>query len=115
MNRHHRPSESARAQQKTAQLCRQVYRTLVAAIAGIDEDELLDVNVESVEPSPDATRLLVVLRASRGITRERIAFIHHALDRHRGRLRGEVARAVTRKRAPELAFRVIIEPHEEGP
>jgi ribosome-binding factor A len=116
MNRHHRPGEPARARQKTAQLCRQVYRTLVGAIAAADDDALLDVNVESVEPCPDATRLLVLLRATRATTREHIESIHRALDRHRGRLRSDVARSVTRKRAPELVFHVSVEPHgEESP
>ena len=110
MNRHSRPGESARARQKTAQLCRQVYRTLVGALADADEDVLLDVNVESVEPCPDATRLLVVVYQRRDTRPDRTNEVERALERASGRLRAEVARAITRKRAPELVFRLLFEP-----
>jgi ribosome-binding factor A len=88
---------------KTMQLCTQAYRCLSLAIASIDDDALLDASVESVEPAPDASRLLVTVQLS-SIARAAPQEVHSALDRAAGRLRADLAADITRKRAPELAF-----------
>ena len=98
----HAKNESKR-RQKTMQLCTQAYRCLSLAVASIDDDALLDASVESVEPAPDASRLLVTIQISR-TARATAEEVRSALDRASGRLRAELARDITRKRAPELAF-----------
>ena len=91
------PSSYRQAERKTQQLCQQVKRALNLALTG----EISDLYVEDVEPAPDCGRLLVhVLIPDKRPVAEVIA----ALGREGPRLRAEVARAITRKRAPELCF-----------
>ena len=63
---------------------------------------LQDLSVSKVLPAPDASRLLVLLTT--GAEAESLPHILDRLERVRGRLRSEVAAAITRKRAPELLF-----------
>lgn len=99
-------------QRKARQLCHQVADTLNLAL-GEFGDELRDLRIVSVEPAPDSTQLLVLVAP---------ALEDCALDRKRieerlasiaGRLRTEVAAAITRKRAPKLLFQVVGLPAEE--
>jgi len=108
-------SKSGRDDRKTQQLCRQVERTLSLALSGGFGDLVLsELMVESVVPAPDATRLLVNLRRiSAGESGNRdanVSDIYQRLERISGALRHEVAQAITRKRAPELMFRIVAEP-----
>jgi ribosome-binding factor A len=76
-------------------------------IPGEMADPLLqDLAVEAVHPAPDATRLLVVLTATRPAVEA--SEIFERLEQVRGHLRAEVAAAVNRKRAPELAFQLSL-------
>jgi ribosome-binding factor A len=91
---------------KALQLCGQVARTLAGVLAECGDEVLRVLEVESVTPAPNASRLLVTARlglAAGGIpaeiARQRLANAH-------GRLRAEVAAAVHRRRAPDLLFRV---------
>lgn len=95
---------------KTMQLCRQAQRALMLALAGECGDQLLrEVYVDAVVPAPDASRLLVRLivparsNASAGDVMQRLEGVA-------GKLRAHVARAITRKRAPELTFIAVGEP-----
>ena len=82
-------------------------------IPGEMADPLLqDLAVEAVHPAPDATRLLVVLTARRPAV-EALEILER-LEQVRGHLRAEVAAAVNRKRAPELAFQLSL-PREVTP
>ncbi len=85
-------------------LCSQVKRCLVLAVPealyykGIPGAEVL-----SVEPAPDTTRLNVVVSVA-------IPFLtaaREAIPRIRGQIRNETARAVYRKRVPDLALEVV--------
>jgi len=103
---------------KTRQLCRQVAETLTLVLSGECRDELLQsLYVVAVEPAPDSSRLMVTVRGDSlgrdGDTRR----ILERLSEEAGRLRCEVARAITRKRAPQLAFQVTspTEAEEVGP
>ena len=104
-----RPEGSARntkTDRKAIQLCRQVQRTLSLAIGGELSDPMLsDLWVEDVRPAPDAGRLCVRLRVPR--RGADLAEIYRRLDAVEGFLRTEVARAITRKRAPQLAFELV--------
>jgi ribosome-binding factor A len=92
-------SRERQGERKTRQLCRQVQRAVNLALAdgGADVDDLF---VEDVTAGAGGPLLLhVVVPADRSVS-EALA----ALQRVTPRLRCDVARAITRKRAPELAF-----------
>lgn len=99
-------------ERKERQLCRQVQEAVSEALAGIDDDVLLDVWVCSVEPAPDAGRLAILVEAPRRISPEEVLA---RLDKFAGFLRSEVASAITRKRVPTLTFRVIVAGAEGEP
>ena len=97
----------SRRLQKTKQLCRQVEHALVHALASSVEGELLELSILEVNPAPDASRLAVLVSLPR-TSRTTPQKVHEALDRAAGWLRSEVASAITRKRAPELTFIVVV-------
>ena len=93
---------------KARQLCRQVAETLALVLSGENADELLgSLCVESVAPAPDSSRLLVMLRADLPSERFDRAGLEERLAASRGRLRCEVAAAITRRRTPVLIFNVL--------
>jgi ribosome-binding factor A len=95
---------------KTLQLCREAERTLSAVLAGeCDDDVLRDLVVLSVVPAPNAGRLLVTI----GHPASSAATVEEVLRRLlgvSGQLRSELAAAVSRRKTPELAFRVVTDP-----
>lgn len=96
----------AKTDRKLQQLCRQVERALSYVVPGdLGDPALQDLSIASVLPAPDASRLLVCINTTRAPSEAPL--ILERLERARGRLRREVAAAVTRKRAPELVFRLI--------
>lgn len=105
-------SRRQKSDRKLKQLCRQVQRAIDFALGGACADPLLqDLVVESVVPSPDASRLTVFMyRSALGAgpdDQQSVAEILRRLDAARPLLRHEVAAAITRKRAPELAFQIV--------
>jgi ribosome-binding factor A len=105
----------AHARHKTMQLCRQVQRALSLALSGECGDELLRaVWIDEVVPAPDASRLMVRLIVP-ARARATPADVMQNVARAQGRLRAEVAKAITRKRAPELFFLPMAEPAEVSP
>jgi len=89
-------------ERKTRQLCRQVQRTLNLALADAAASaQLDDLFVDDVTPPPGGGPLVVHVVVPPGRT---IGDALAALRRETPRLRAEVARAIVRKRAPELAF-----------
>jgi ribosome-binding factor A len=92
---------------KARQLGRQVAEALDAVLAGESRDELLaGLRVVSVTPAPDASRLLVTVVPRPPFDRLDPAEVLARLGRASGWLRTEVAAAVTRRKAPTLAFRL---------
>ena len=89
---------------KDLQVCRQVFDALTYALAELDDPTIAELSLASVMPAPNASRVLVTLVPTRdGIDPAA------ALERLRGAmpdLREEVAAELTRKRVPELVFRV---------
>ncbi|HUJ57013.1 MAG TPA: hypothetical protein VLX92_00815 [Kofleriaceae bacterium] len=81
-----------------------MFDALGYALAELDDPLLDELALVSVEPAPGASRVLVTLAPSSG------AFdAEAALERLRaitGELRAEVAAEVTRRRVPELVFRI---------
>jgi ribosome-binding factor A len=107
--RYDRPDEPPKvANRKALQLCGQVADTLTLVLAGNSADDLLrDLVVEAVVPAPNASRLLVTVSPSLAAADADLDAIRLHLDRARGRLRGEIATAIHRRRVPDLTFRVV--------
>ncbi|MEJ7729835.1 MAG: ribosome-binding factor A [Polyangiaceae bacterium] len=92
-------------ERKVRQLCRQVQEAVGAALGSLDDDLLNAAWVAGVEPEPDASRLVVFIEVDGDTPSERV---FARLERVAGWVRGEVAQAITRKRTPALAFRVLL-------
>ncbi len=96
---------------KTMQLCRQVAVTLDEVLAECGDPLLQGLRVLNVVPAPDVSRLRVTLAAD-GEPAETLPLVEDHLARASAHLRGEVAQAITRKRAPSLVY--FIAPGETG-
>lgn len=95
-------SKGRHLEHKTNQLCRQVQRALNLSLAELGADPVLDqLFVELVTPAPGCGHLVVhfVVPDDRAISD-----VLSSLGREATRLRAQVARAVSRKQAPELSF-----------
>jgi ribosome-binding factor A len=103
---------SARADQKTAMLCRQVQRALTLALGACGDDVLTSCYVDAVEPAPDASHLLVKLVAPPDAS---MPDLLQRLDRVSGTLRYEVAQSVSRKRVPSLSWLPVLTPSPGTP
>lgn len=126
-----KPSRN-KSERKVLQLCRQVEHAISFALGGECADPVLqDLVVHSVVPAPDASRLMVMVYfpESAQVTVEqdseqavqadgsppvRLLELLNRLERARPLFRRAVAEAITRKRAPELAFQ-LIRPEEVMP
>jgi ribosome-binding factor A len=96
---------------KTMQLCRQVADTLGLVLSGeCDDDVLRSLQVVAVTPAPDASQLLVIVAPA--IAGEMLdpADVLSRLASCAGRLRCEVAAAISRRRTPRLAFQFVSGP-----
>ncbi len=93
---------------KTLQLCREVQRTLTVVLGGgCDDDVLRDLFVQSVVPAPNAGRLLVTVGLTPSGRPVEAVEVLTRLQEAAGLLRGEIAAAVRRRKAPELVFEVV--------
>ena len=93
---------------KVRQLCSQVAETLSLVLSGECSDELLqNLEVVAVDPAPNAAQLLVTVRSTCVVEPVDPAEVSARLATISGKLRCEVASAITRKRAPTLVFRVL--------
>ncbi len=92
---------------KLERLCAQVEQAVSLALGGSEDERLRDLTVESVEPAPDGTRLLVSVVPAGGASLDELDDLYAALGRARGWLRQQVAAEIHRKRTPDLSFRVL--------
>lgn len=99
----HRES-SGRRGHKDLQVCRQVFDVLTLALAELADPLIDELVLVSVTPAPSATRVQVTLMLSHdGIDPEAaLARLHEIAPE----LREEVAAEVSRRRVPELVFRI---------
>ena len=104
-------SRQRRNSRKDWQLCRQVSDTLNYVLSGDCRDEIVQgLIVTEVAPAPDAHRLLVtVCPFAPGDDFSPVVALER-LQRLIGRLRSEVARSISRRKVPELIFRVTLNP-----
>lgn len=93
---------------KAQQLCAQVRRSLELTLMGECSDELLQtMTVEKVEPAPDDKHLratLSVMDPDEGLDKTKVMA---RLEAARPILMAEVARAISRRKVPEIHFEVI--------
>ncbi len=101
---------AAPVDRKTMQLCHQVAVTLEEVLAECGDPLLHGLRVVDVEPSPDVSRLLVTLTLDDEPVEDAEALhrVEAHLSRASGHLRGEVAQAITRKRAPALVYHLAL-------
>ena len=89
---------------KTLQLCRQVQRTVQAALGCFDDEVLQSLHVREVTPIGGAGQLLVRLGPMLPDDPLEPVEVLAAMERHSGRLRTEVAQSINRRKAPVLTF-----------
>lgn len=100
-------SRNRRADWKARQLCRQVERSAALTLAELFEcGALASSAVAGVAPAPDASRLRVSVVLSPGKTPSDLEAAAATLREKAGLFREEAARAIHRKRAPEIVFEV---------
>jgi ribosome-binding factor A len=92
---------------KVKQLCRQVADTLDLVLGDCRDERLQALHVISVVPAPNSSRLLVTVSVDLPSAEFDQQEILELLDQQTGRLRGEVAASINRKRVPTLAFHVV--------
>jgi ribosome-binding factor A len=102
-----KPRSQASTERKVRQLCRQVHQRVDLVLAGEFDDPNLDgLWVIEVQPEPGGAALLVTVAAP---DEAELESVRSSLEAVRGRLRSEIAAAITRKRTPHLRFAVIPE------
>jgi ribosome-binding factor A len=92
---------------KTLQLCRQVQRALMLALAGECNDDLLrQVSVDCVRAAGGAGHLLVSVIVPADLA---VVEVLTRLNARAGQLRSIIASAICRKRVPMLSFIAVAE------
>jgi ribosome-binding factor A len=99
-------SEARKRNWKVEQLCKQVERAVAVTLFECEEHEVAGASVADVEPAPDARRLRVTVVLAPGYGIDNLDRARGALGRAAAAFRGEVARAIHRKRVPEIVFDV---------
>lgn len=106
-------SPRRKVRRKARQLGRQVGETLDSLLPAASDDLLRGLRVVSVTPAPNAARLLVTVAFVTGSKPCDPARVLERLEAASGRLRCEIAAAITRKRAPVLVYRLALPAAEE--
>jgi ribosome-binding factor A len=90
------------------QLCHQVAETLNFVLSGeCDDDVLRNFYVVRVDPAGDPSCLLVTVGPLDAGDRTPVADVFQRLQRVSGKLRSEVASSISRRKVPQLLFRVV--------
>ncbi len=101
----------SRPSHKGRQLCRQVAEALDGCFSEHSaDDSLRDLAIVAVDPAPDSAHLLVTVTPRPGASLGDPGATLDQIDRAAGWLRAEVARAIRRKRAPLLTYRILSRP-----
>jgi ribosome-binding factor A len=102
--------ESARPDHRVHSLCRQAQEAVSLAFAEAAADERLDgAWIASVDPLSGPGRLVVSVVLPPGADGKAVDAAWVALREMAPWVRSEVARAIHRKRVPELSFRVLVD------
>jgi ribosome-binding factor A len=94
---------------KALQLCSQASHAISHALASDRSEVLRDLVVVAVVPAPVSSRLLVRLSLFGAGDQQALEDAAAALAEAKPRLRRQVAEAVTRRRAPDLAFELVVQ------
>lgn len=98
------PSPDRHRARRDGALCREAERSIGLALQAADDPTLHRLVVMTVEPAPDASRLLVLVACPRDVdAREAEAALRGAAPM----LRAELARSLQRSKTPELAFAAL--------
>ncbi len=100
---HREVSGGRKRHHKDLQVCRQVFDALTYALADIADPLVDELVLAAVVPAPDAARVQVTLLCSPELDRE--AAVTRLYDFAK-ELRAEVAAELSRRRVPELVFRI---------
>ena len=93
---------------KASQLCTQVRSTLELAVPEALANSIYDVVVIDVQSAPNTTNLLVLVQSTLHCNDlVELQNIESALASKAGFLRSTVAHAISRRKAPNLIFRVV--------
>ena len=103
----HKSGEPPGPGRKARQLCAQVRDALAGLLARSGDEAVRDVLVVSVEPAPNTGRLMVTVAGPSPTDVAGRAATAARLRAAGGWLRVGVAAAIHRRKAPELAFRVV--------
>ena len=90
---------------KNLQVCRQVFDALTYALADVADPLIDELVLAAVVPAPTAARLHVLLLCPPDLDRDAALA---RLQGVAGELRAEVAAELSRRRVPELVFRIDI-------
>ena len=103
MSSFHASNRPRWADHKTLRLCRQVLEALQIGLSGCGDEVLQQVYIASVAPGADPSRLEVVVELPPDLgPADAIARLEGA----KGLLRSLAAEAISRKKVPDLIFRV---------
>lgn len=92
---------------KLRQLCKQVANALQLSLAELaTSSTLTSADIREVQPAPNAGRLRVIVVVDNPTQLQPAQTL---LERLTGRLRADVAAAISRRKTPELIFEVITE------
>lgn len=102
---------SRTSDRSTRRLCANAMRTIhLSLLADCHDSDLQSLEVQTVEPYPDAKRLLVTLVPTQ--RDEDLQPLQHKVQAVAHLLRHAVVRSMSRKRTPQLCF--IVVPNEEA-
>jgi ribosome-binding factor A len=103
------------ANKKAKQLCRQALETLEMVLSDCDEELMQSLVVAGVDPAPDSSRLLVTVGVDLEPDEFDQSLILSILQNQTPRLRAELARSISRKRVPNLSYRIFSKAQLEQP
>jgi ribosome-binding factor A len=102
---------SGRRGHKDLQVCRQVFDALTYALAELADPVIEELVLVSVTPAPSAARVQVTLVPSHdGVDQDAALARLHVIA---PALRAEVAAELSRRRVPELVFRIAHPPIQD--
>ena len=103
MSSHQASNRPKWADHKTLRLCRQVLEALQIGLAGCADEVLQEVFIASVDPGADSSRLEVTVEVPPDLNpADAIARLEGA----KGLLRSLAAESISRKKVPDLVFRL---------
>lgn len=105
---------SRRDDHKQAKLCAQVAEVASLALGAATDSRLQQLIVHSVHSSADGSKLIVHVVPTELANLAELEQLLSALDRARAWMRQQVAAEIMRKRMPDIAFQVLLNPDTQA-